>query len=468
MPNGASRAFIDAGTAQISTTGQTVNDLELGTISSGSLTILGGGTLNNGAGFATVGSGALTINGTGSAFDTTTDLNIGRGIGTSSVTVEAGGQLSTGRSFIGEGPGGPTTATTITATVTGAGSVWDTGSSFVLGGGTATSTLTISAGGVLKAQDPVAISSIGYGAQGSALVTDVGSQILLGGNTQLAIGEAIGGVGGNGTLTIQNGGMVTAYTVTMGAFDASASGTLSVNGTPGARAVLLTTSLAKDLGSASVSFDGGILRAMADSATFISGFNPGDIVIQSGGMFVDSNGFNVVASSAIDGTGGLTKQGAGTLTLTAASSYSGATTVSAGTLVVNGSIADSAVGVQTGATLAGTGTVGATTVLAGGTIAPGNNAIGTLHVNGAYVQNAGSMYQVLVDPNSNASSLIAVTGIATLANGAVLNVTKTVPGNYQPGALYTVLSATGGVNGTYKLTGDTASVSTFLSSRRHL
>lgn len=287
VPNGASRAFIDAGTAQISTTGQTVNDLELGTISSGSLTILGGGTLNNGAGFATVGSGALTINGTGSAFDTTTDLNIGRGIGTSSVTVEAGGQLSTGRSFIGEGPGGPTTATTITATVTGAGSVWDTGSSFVLGGGTATSTLTISAGGVLKAQDPVAISSIGYGAQGSALVTDVGSQILLGGNTQLAIGEAIGGVGGNGTLTIQNGGMVTAYTVTMGAFDASASGTLSVNGTPGARAVLLTTSLAKDLGSASVSFDGGILRAMADSATFISGFNPGDIVIQSGGMFVD-------------------------------------------------------------------------------------------------------------------------------------------------------------------------------------
>ncbi len=131
--------------------------------------------------------------------------------------------------------------------------------------------------------------------------------------------------------------------------------------------------------------------------------------------------------------------------------------------MVNGSIANSAVGVQTGATLAGTGTVGATTVLTGGTIAPGNGSIGTLHVNGTYVQNAGSTYQVLVDPNSNASGLIAVTGAATLANGAVLDVTRGTPGNYRPGAFYTVLSATGGVSGTYNLIGDIASVSTFLS-----
>jgi outer membrane autotransporter protein len=462
VPNGTSRAFIDGATVQIATPGQTVNDLELGTGANAALTIQSGGTLSNTAGSATVGAGALTITGTGSRYDAIADLLIGRGIGSSTVTVAAGGQLSTNRSFIGEGPGGVTTATTITATVTGAGSVWDAGSYFGVGGGTATSTLTVSAGGVLKAQDPVAISSIGFGAQGSALVTDAGSQILLGGNTQLAIGEAIGGIGGNGTLTIQNGGMVTAYTVTMGAFDPSASGTLNVNGTPGARGVLQTTSLTKDIGTASVSFDGGILRAMADSATFISGFNPGDIVIQSGGMFVDSNGFNVVASSALNGTGGLTKQGAGILTLTGVDTYIGPTTVSGGTLVVNGSIADSTVSVQTAATLAGAGTVGATTVLAGGTIAPGNNSIGTLHVSGAYAQNAGSIYQVLVDPNSNASGLIAVTGTATLANGAVLNVTQTTPGNYQPGARYTVLSATGGVTGTYNLTGETASVSTFL------
>jgi outer membrane autotransporter protein len=164
------------------------------------------------------------------------------------------------------------------------------------------------------------------------------------------------------------------------------------------------------------------------------------------------------------GTSSLNKLGFGTLTLTGDSSaFTGATTVSGGTLLVNGSIAASAVGVQSGAVLAGNGWVGATTVLAGGTIAPGNNSIGTLHVNGTYIQKLGSTYQVLVDPNSNASSMIAVTGAATLANGAVLNVTKSMPGNYQVGTLYTVLSATNGVSGTYTLTGDTASLSTYLS-----
>ena len=55
-------------------------------------------------------------------------------------------------------------------------------------------------------------------------------------------------------------------------------------------------------------------------------------------------------------------------------SYSGPTTVSAGALVVNGSIANSAVTVNAGALLAGTGTVGATTITSGGTFAPGPTA----------------------------------------------------------------------------------------------
>ena len=71
--------------------------------------------------------------------------------------------------------------------------------------------------------------------------------------------------------------------------------------------------------------------------------------------------------------GGLTKNGPGTMLLSAASTYTGATIVDAGTLLVSGSISASAATVNAGATLGGGGTLGAVTVNAGGTLAPGSS-----------------------------------------------------------------------------------------------
>jgi len=104
--------------------------------------------------------------------------------------------------------------------------------------------------------------------------------------------------------------------------------------------------------------------------------------------------------------------------------------------------------VQSGASLGGNGTVGATTVLSGGIIAPGNS-IGTLHINGAYAANAGSIYNVELDPTSGASDLILVNGAATVSSGAKLNITANPAGTFPIGAHYTILTASGGVTGRY-------------------
>lgn len=153
----------------------------------------------------------------------------------------------------------------------------------------------------------------------------------------------------------------------------------------------------------------------------------------------------------IAGTGGLTKIGTGTLTLSGANTYTGATTVNAGKLLVNGSLT-SAVTVGTSGILGGGGTItGATTV--NGRIAPGNS-IGSLSVAGTYTQNAGSTYEVEINPNGT-SDRIVVTGPAVINGGTVL--VQPESGTYAVSTTYTILTATGGVTGTYaNVTGDTA------------
>lgn len=80
---------------------------------------------------------------------------------------------------------------------------------------------------------------------------------------------------------------------------------------------------------------------------------------------------------------GFTKSGAGTQILAGNNTYTLATTVNAGKLLVHGSLAaGSAVAVNNGGTLGGTGTLnGTVTVNAGGSLAPGEtNSVGTLSV----------------------------------------------------------------------------------------
>ena len=140
----------------------------------------------------------------------------------------------------------------------------------------------------------------------------------------------------------------------------------------------------------------------------------------TGGVF--NTTANTSVSGAIGGTGGLWKNGSGTLTLTGVNSYTGNTNVEAGKLVVNGSLA-SAVRILKGGSLGGNASiVGNLTNL--GTLAPGNSP-GTVNVTGNYIE-AGTLDIEVWGLTANTQhDQVIVSGTATFQAGSTLKVTKT-------------------------------------------
>ena len=160
-----------------------------------------------------------------------------------------------------------------------------------------------------------------------------------------------------------------------------------------------------------------------------------------------------VYSNNISGHGGLTKEGMGTLVLTGNNTYSGPTLVNQGRLAVNGSVT-SAVSVQSGGIVGGSGTVGSLTARQGGTVAPGNS-IGTLNVAGNVSFEPGSRYAVEVGPNGQ-SDRIQSSGSATIGGGEVAVTLENSPNLLTQsevrsllGQQYTILSAQQGVSGQF-------------------
>jgi autotransporter-associated beta strand protein len=149
-------------------------------------------------------------------------------------------------------------------------------------------------------------------------------------------------------------------------------------------------------------------------------------------------------SGTISGTGSMTKTGSGTLTLTANNTYSGTTTVSAGTLLVNNTSGSGtgtgAVTVQSGASLGGTGSIaGLTTINSGGFVRPGTSP-GVLTFNGGLNMSAGTYIWELAalstsGPGTNFDQIVVTGGTLTLGgtSDVTLDFSGLAPAD-QPGA----------------------------------
>jgi autotransporter-associated beta strand protein len=160
------------------------------------------------------------------------------------------------------------------------------------------------------------------------------------------------------------------------------------------------------------------------------------VVLTGGG----GSGASATAPAPTPNTsGGMMFTGAGTTTLSVANTYTGNTTISSGTLLVNGSTSTGAVTVN-GGTLGGTGTIdGTVTVSSGGTLAPGSGGIGALTVSGNLTLNAGSTNVFDVDGSGSGNDMVAAG--ASVTYGGVLQIAPT--GTFTTGQNFTLFSGAG-------------------------
>ena len=245
------------------------------------------------------------------------------------------------------------------------------------------------------------------------------------GNANQALGGPITGsailsinTAGSGTFSARSGMTLSGY-----------SGTLQLTGTGYFRwqGGTGSSTTAFDLGnSTAVMFvrDGGTVTlgsltggqgttlrgagSMANATTYLIGQKGGSTF---DGTITDGNVSGNPVACAI------TKLGSSTLTLTGTNTHTGTTTVSAGTLLVNGSHTASPVTVSSGGTLGGTGTIGGLiTVNSGGKLAPGANAEGMLAATGGVTLNTPTMqFDLSSSPAGNNDKLQMQGGLLTMS-----------------------------------------------------
>ncbi len=462
----------------------------------GTVAIAGGGTITLGS-TASNYSGGTTVSG-GSTLSIASNANIGTGSltlgdATTAGTLATTATINTSRT-VTLGAGGGTfniaggTSLSLLGSIGGSGGLTLNGGFLSLQGGASyTGGTTINAG-TFQVSSNSALASTG------ALTVNGGSVQLSDGISQtISSLSGTGGqivVNGSGTLTV-NQSTNTTYGGTFGAGGTlikNGSGTLTLTGTGAAtqsttvNAGTLQLGTGANLTSATVltvnggtfQFTGGSLGAGSTVAmaggTFDLNSNSqtiselsggsGAVTLGSGALTIDQSTNTSYAGTISDGGAGgsLVKQGTGTLTLSGANSYTGGTTVSAGTLSVS---ADNNLGATSGGLTLGNGSTLATTgsfsssraitLSGGGVIAPSSGT--TLTLNGG-IGGTGGLTM------NGAGTLVLASGTYNYGGGTTVSAGRlTVNGNL---ASDVTVGTGGNFGGTGTVTGNVINNGTVL------
>jgi T5SS/PEP-CTERM-associated repeat protein len=347
-------------------------------------------------GFQDTSAGVITISGTGAALNLVNGITVGHD-GSGGLEIGSGGVVTTSSSTIGSGA-----TSNAYANITGIGAQWYNVDDLSIGMN-GSGQMSVLDGGVVISED----GSIGYG-YGSGDV-----KVANNGRWTISDRIEVGGFG-TGTLTLASDGVVEVGTEVTIAQQLGSVGVINIGselGDPVAWAGYLDTP---------------VLNFGAGTATL--NFHHLDTALDF--------------DAAMSGTGTINHY-AGTTTLSANSSgFSGATSVSGGRLLVNGQLGG-VVNVLTAGTLGGAGTLATLNAGVGGTVAPGNS-IGTLSTTNVAFD-VGAFYDVEVNA-AGASDLILASGTATLGGGTVR---VSASPDYAANTRYTILTAAGGVNGSF-------------------